>query len=103
MTIRNGPENNYGVTPGRMGPLRSVDVLDDARQPDASVYWSDPPASIDWQSAYNERAQHTAELTATIAALRSDLSSAQTDVSVYRVLAAIGWSVAVLAVVWHVV
>jgi hypothetical protein len=76
-------------------------VLDDTRTTDASVYWSDPPASIDWQACYNERAQHTAELTSTIAALRTDLSSAQTDVSVYRVLAAIGWSVAVLAVVWH--
>jgi hypothetical protein len=59
-------------------------VLDDTRTTDASVYWSDPPASIDWQACYNERAQHTAELTSTIAALRTDLSSAQTDVSVYE-------------------
>jgi hypothetical protein len=51
-------------------------VLDDTRC-GSDYHWSEPSTSIDWQACYNERTQHTAELTATIAGLRTDLSTAQ--------------------------
>lgn len=71
-----GPENNWGITPGRTGPLRSVDVLDDTDIPAGSDYlWAD--TRPDWPAIATDRAatiiRQTQELRQTSRALREAL------------------------------
>lgn len=71
----NGPHDNYGITPGRMGPLRPP-VLDDSDAPPVRDYlWIDEPTS-DAESARYWAARHGEQLSM-IQDLQSDLSAAR--------------------------
>lgn len=76
-------------------------VLDD-RQPDRSVYWSDPPVETDWQAIAVRHSRTVADQLAVMVELREQVSSVSMDATIWKVLALIGWSVAVLAMVWPV-
>jgi hypothetical protein len=79
-------------------------IFDDTRkQPtDASQYWSDPPASIDWQAIAVKQSKANADYLAVISQLRSDLSATRFERDIWWPLA---WCVGVLCGVgmWYVI
>lgn len=74
----------------------------DSRQPDRSVYWSDPPVETDWQAIAVRHSRTVADQLAVMVELREQVSSVSMDATIWKVLSLIGWSVAVLAMVWPV-
>ena len=80
--MNDGPHNNFGVTPGRMGPLRrTVPILDDRDiWTDAPVVRTDADAARYWAAKHGEALQ-------AIQDLRSDLSGARFERDIWWPLA----------------
>lgn len=83
----------------RIAAVGRPPVLDD-RTHDASQYWSDPPVETDWQAIAVRHSRTVADQLAVMVELREHVSSVSMDATIWKVLALIGWSVAVLAAVW---
>lgn len=74
-------------------PKQRLPVLDDTRQPDRSVYWSDPPVETDWQAVADRHLRTVSEQLATLVQLREELSATRFERDVWTPLA---WCVGVI-------
>lgn len=79
---------------------RRPPVLDDTDHRATDYLWAD--AGPDWVRVATDRAATIIRQTQELDELQHRLSVSETDQTIWRVLALVGWTVAVLACAWRV-